>query len=159
MRNRSHLVQFSVKLNIRCERFLRLEEEFWVWTKLNLVLLVCNVGPGGGEFSAQSSWMILDLLNARQLEGRSCGTREEDNSSSLPLTAQPGWIRQGATSRPNPPAARCGTFTVQPPLQGFMMCIEKGPVHKCDWFCPQLQSRDLLESGAAEELEELDRAR
>ncbi|CAB1436944.1 unnamed protein product, partial [Pleuronectes platessa] len=32
-------LQFSLKLNIRCERFLRAEEEFWVWIKLNLVLL------------------------------------------------------------------------------------------------------------------------
>ncbi|CAB1440465.1 unnamed protein product [Pleuronectes platessa] len=27
-------LQFSLKLNIRCERFLRPEEEFWVWSKL-----------------------------------------------------------------------------------------------------------------------------
>ncbi|CAB1418778.1 unnamed protein product [Pleuronectes platessa] len=32
-------LQFSVNLNIRCERFLRPEEEFWVWIELNLVLL------------------------------------------------------------------------------------------------------------------------
>ena len=27
-------LQFSLNLNIRCERFLRAEEEFWVWINL-----------------------------------------------------------------------------------------------------------------------------
>ncbi|CAB1416300.1 unnamed protein product [Pleuronectes platessa] len=41
----SELQTRHFSLNIRCERFLRAEEEFWFWTKLNQVLLVCSENP------------------------------------------------------------------------------------------------------------------
>ncbi|CAB1420728.1 unnamed protein product [Pleuronectes platessa] len=79
--------QSSVNLNIRCDRLLRAEEEFWVWIQLNLVLI-------------QSENTLLDCLDQSQeqhvrvkrsfIDVSQCENLREEPVKPVPLSGSAG---------------------------------------------------------------------